>query len=69
MNRGAVEKLQRAGDDLRRDDRRYSFGRGVHLPNVATIVFFACGLGIRRSSTLVMTPSVPSEPMNRSFIE
>ena len=36
---------------------------------LATIVFFACGFGISRSKTLVMTPSVPSEPMNRSLSE
>ena len=38
-------------------------------PKVATIVFFAAGLGISLSSTWVMTPSVPSLPMKRSFSE
>ena len=35
--------------------------------NVATSVFFAAGFGISFSNTLVMTPSVPSEPMNKSL--
>jgi hypothetical protein len=33
------------------------------------MVFFATGLGINRNSTFVMTPSVPSEPMNKSLSE
>ncbi len=36
---------------------------------VASMVFFAAGLGTSLSRTLVMTPSVPSEPMKMSFIE
>ena len=36
---------------------------------VATIVFFAAGLGMSLSSTLVMTPSVPSLPIITSFSE
>jgi len=37
--------------------------------NVATIVFFDWGLGISRNKIRVMTPSVPSEPMNKSLSE
>ena len=35
----------------------------------ASIVRRAAGRGTSFSSTSVMMPSVPSEPMNRSFIE
>ena len=37
--------------------------------NVATMVFFATGFGMSRSRTLVITPRVPSEPMNKSLSE
>ena len=37
--------------------------------NVATIVFFEAGFGMSFSSTLVMTPSVPSLPIITSFSE
>ena len=35
----------------------------------ASIVWRAAGRGTSLSSTSVMIPSVPSEPMKRSFIE
>ena len=37
--------------------------------NVASSVLLAAGLGTSFSSTLVMIPRVPSEPMKISFIE
>ena len=51
MNRRAIQKLQRAGNDLRGDDVRDGLRRGIHRANVATIVFFAAGFGISLQQT------------------
>ena len=60
-DRHAVEKLQRAGDDLRRDDGGDGVWRRPPCDRkVASMVAVAAGLGISFSSTLVMMPSVPS---------
>ena len=70
LDRDPIEKLQRAGNDLRRDDRRDRFRRRVHLRESRQQRFFGRAVWARAcSSTLVMIPSVPSEPMKTSFIE
>lgn len=70
MRGRAIEKLERARDDSRRDDGRDRFG-GVLDPIVERQhrAARAAGLGTSFSSTSVMMPSVPSDPMKRSFSE